>query len=79
MRDVILLASILFASYIHTWCVYIYILISGSDCRYYTLINKVSRGLDANCKLDIFLVFTNAVLLSGEYDWSNVLVLGEYT
>jgi hypothetical protein len=52
--------------------------LSGLGCRYYTLANKVLRGLEANCKLNIFLTSANTALLDGKYNWSNVLVIGEY-
>ncbi|PQE24972.1 serine threonine- kinase Sgk2 protein [Rutstroemia sp. NJR-2017a BVV2] len=53
-------------------------ILSGLGCRYYTSANKVLRGSEADRKLDIFLASTDAVLLSGEHDWSNVLVIGEH-
>jgi len=39
------------------------------------------EGSEADHKLDIFLSFltpAGAVLLDGEHDWSNVLVIGEH-
>jgi hypothetical protein len=53
-------------------------ILSGLGRRYYTLANKVLRGLEADRKLDIFLTPANAVLPDGEHDWSNVLVIREY-
>jgi hypothetical protein len=38
----------------------------------------VLRGLEADCKLDIFFTFTNAALLDGKHDWFNVLVIREH-
>jgi hypothetical protein len=52
--------------------------LSGLRRRYYTSANKVLRGSEADRKLDIFLILANAILLNGEHDWSNVLVIGEH-
>jgi hypothetical protein len=38
----------------------------------------VLRGSEADRKLDILLTPADAVLLHGEHDWSNVLVIGEH-
>jgi Fungal protein kinase len=46
--------------------------------RYYTSANKVLRGSEADCRLDIFLTPADAALPDGEYDWSNILVIGEH-
>ncbi len=40
--------------------------------------NKVLRGSETDHKLDIFLTPTSIALLDGEYDWSNVLIIGEH-
>jgi hypothetical protein len=53
-------------------------ILSGLSRRYYTSANKVLRGSEADRKLDIFLTPANAILLHGEHDWSNVLVIGEH-
>jgi hypothetical protein len=53
-------------------------ILSGLGRRYYTSANKVLRGSEADRKLDIFLTPADAVLLHGEHDWSNVLVIGEH-
>ncbi|TGO43961.1 hypothetical protein BCON_0689g00010 [Botryotinia convoluta] len=53
-------------------------ILSGLGRRYYTSTNKGLRGSEADRKLDIFLASTDAVLLSGEHDWSNILVIGEH-
>jgi Fungal protein kinase len=46
--------------------------------RYYTSANRALRGLEADRKLDIFLTPADAALPDSEYDWSNVLVIGEH-
>ncbi|PQE18224.1 hypothetical protein CJF32_00010706 [Rutstroemia sp. NJR-2017a WRK4] len=53
-------------------------ILSGLGRRYYTSASKVLRGSEADRKLDIFLTPADAVLLHGEHDWSNVLVIGEH-
>ncbi len=52
--------------------------LSGLRRRYYTSVNKVLRGSEADRKLDIFLTPADATLPDGEHDWSNVLVIGEH-
>ncbi|KAH6704139.1 hypothetical protein BKA61DRAFT_680388 [Leptodontidium sp. MPI-SDFR-AT-0119] len=52
--------------------------LSGLRRRYYTSANKVSRGSEADRKLDIFLTPADAPLPDGEHDWPNVLVIGEH-
>jgi hypothetical protein len=52
--------------------------LSRLRCRYYISANKVLRGLEADRKLDIFLTPTDAILLDGEHNWSNVLVIREH-
>jgi hypothetical protein len=54
------------------------IVLSGLGRRYYISANKVLRGSEADRKLDIFLTPTDTALPEGEYDWSNVLVIGEH-
>ena len=49
--------------------------LSGLRRRYYTSVNKVLRGSEADRKLDIFLTPADAALPDGEHDWSNVLVI----
>ncbi|KAM3074531.1 hypothetical protein ACMFMF_006537 [Clarireedia jacksonii] len=53
-------------------------ILSGLGRRYYTSANKVLTGSEADRKLDIFLTPADAVLLHGEHDWSNILVIGEH-
>ncbi|PQE07985.1 hypothetical protein CJF30_00011335 [Rutstroemia sp. NJR-2017a BBW] len=53
-------------------------ILSGHGRRYYTSASEVLRGSEADRKLDMFLASTDAVLLSGEHDWSNVLIIGEH-
>ncbi|KAF7907344.1 uncharacterized protein EAF01_004931 [Botrytis porri] len=53
-------------------------ILSGLGRRYYTSANKVLSGSEADRKLNIFLTPADAVLLHGEHDWSNVLVIGEH-
>ena len=54
------------------------IVLSGLGHKYYTLANKVLKGSEANCKLNIFLTLADATLLEGEYDQLNVLVIREH-
>lgn len=51
---------------------------SGLRRRYYTSANKVLRGSEADCKLDIFRTPADATLLDSKHDWSNVLVIREH-
>ena len=53
-------------------------LLNGLDRSYYTSANKVLIGSEADRKLDLFLTAVDAVLLDGDHDWSNVLVIGEH-
>ncbi|TEY37182.1 hypothetical protein BOTCAL_0526g00030 [Botryotinia calthae] len=53
-------------------------ILGGLGRRYYTSANKVLRGSEAGRKLDMFLTPADAVLVNGEHDWSNVLVIGEH-
>jgi hypothetical protein len=52
--------------------------LSGLRCRYYTSVNKVLRGSEADHKLDIFLASADSALPDGEHDWPNVLAIGEH-
>ncbi|KAH6667434.1 hypothetical protein B0J14DRAFT_619990 [Halenospora varia] len=52
--------------------------LSGLGRKYYTSVNKVLRGSEADRKLDIFLAPADAAFQDGEHDWSNVLVIGEH-
>lgn len=52
--------------------------IRGLHRKYYTSVNRVLRGSEADRKLDMFLTYSDATLTDGEHDWSNIVLIGEH-